>query len=164
MYRQVGSRYFVSGANTVLRKEAAVHFLEYSGKDSGNKLERNLLGKSLDPTEIAQLKSDGLIYYHVYADLVMSKSNDLKNSALDMTQHYLELQTFLQEVEHNPEVVLDKDYKVFRSEEKLYGGNQRVNQLTIIVFIYSHKLSIRSCLLRVSVTLHSCIQGYLLEL
>ena len=50
---------------------------------------------------MARLKVDALMYYHVYADLVMlSKSDDLKKSALDMNQHYLELKMFLQEVEN----------------------------------------------------------------
>lgn len=32
------------------------------------------------------------MFFHVYADLVMlSKSNDLKKSVLDMNQHYLEV-------------------------------------------------------------------------
>ena len=102
--RQIGSRYFVSAANAakiVLLNEAAVHFLKFSGKDTGNKLERDLHAKLLDPTEMARLKVDALMYYHVYADLVMlSKSDDLKKSALDMNQHYLELKMFLQEVEN----------------------------------------------------------------
>ena len=69
------------------------------------------------------------MYYQVYADLVaLSKSNDLGKSALDMNLHYLELKTFLQEVEHDPEVVMDKDYRMFRSEEKLYGENKKTNR------------------------------------
>ena len=68
------------------------------------------------------------MYYHVYADLVMlSKANDLGKSSLDMNQHYLELKLYLQEVEHHPEIVMDKDCKVFRSEENLYGDNKSIN-------------------------------------
>ena len=51
----------------------------------------------------------------VYADIVMlSKSNDLGKSVLDMNQHYLELKTYLQEVEHHPEVVMDKCYTIWK--------------------------------------------------
>ena len=129
--RQIGSRYFVTAANAtkiVFLQEAAVHFLKYTGKDKGNKLERDVYTKLLDPTEIIQLKADGLMYHHVYADLVMlSKSNDLGKSSLDMNLHYLELKTYLQEVEHHPEVVMEKDYMVFRSEEQLYGDNKIIN-------------------------------------
>ena len=118
-------------------REAAVNFLKYTGKDTGNKLERDLLVKLLNPTEIAQLKADGLMYYHVYADLVMlSKLSDLQKSALDMNLHYLELKFFLQEVEHHPEVVMDKEYRVFRSEEKLYGQNK----------VSNHRLHLKSCI------------------
>ena len=129
--RQFGSRYFASAANAakiVLLNAAAVDFLKFSGKDTGNKLERDLFSKLLIPTEMTRLKADALMYYHVYADLVMLlKSNDLKKSALDMNQHYLELSMFLQEVENHPEVVMDKDYRVFRSAESLYGDNKKLN-------------------------------------
>ena len=90
--RQIGSRYFVTAANStkiIFLKEAAVQFLKYTGKDTGNKLERDVYTKLLDPMELARLKADGLMYYHVYADLVMlSKSNDLGKSSLDMNLHY----------------------------------------------------------------------------
>ena len=55
--RQVGSRYFVTAANAtkvVFLREVAVNFLKYTGKDTGNKLERDLLVKLLNPTEISQ--------------------------------------------------------------------------------------------------------------
>ena len=58
--RQVGSRYFVSAANAckiVFLKEAAVHYLQYTGKDTGNKLERDVYVKLLDPTEICSIES-----------------------------------------------------------------------------------------------------------
>ena len=129
--RQIGSRYFLTAANStkiIFLKEAAVQFLKYTGKDTGNKLERDVYTKLLDPMELARLKADGLMYYHVYADLVMlSKSNDLGKSSLDMNLHYLELKTYLQELEHYPEVVMDKDYTVFTSERELYGGNKKLN-------------------------------------
>ena len=44
-----------------------------------------------------------------------------------MNLYYLELKTYLEEVEHHPAVVMDKDYIVFRSEEKLYGNNKKIN-------------------------------------
>ena len=105
-----------------------MHFLQFTGKDAGNKLERDLHAKLLDEAEITRLIADGLMYYHVYADLVMlSKANDLGKSSLDMNQHYFELKLYLQEVEHHPEIVMDKDCKVFRSEENLYGDNKSIN-------------------------------------
>ena len=88
----MGSRYFVSAANgckVMFLKDAVVHFLVYTGRDTGNKLERDLYAKLLDPTEMVRLKADALMFYHVYADLVMlSKSNDLGKSVFDMNQHY----------------------------------------------------------------------------
>ena len=43
------------------------------------------------------------MFYHVYADLViLSKSNELKKSVLDMNTHYLELKIFLQDIEQHP--------------------------------------------------------------
>ena len=129
--RQVGSRYFVSAANAAkiyFLAEAAVWFLKYTGKDTGNKLEIDLLAKLQDKNEITQLRADGLMYFHVYADIVMlSKSNDLGKTVLDMNQHYLELKLFLQEVECDPAVVMDKHYQVFRSEERLYGNIKQTN-------------------------------------
>ena len=40
--------------------------------------------------ELAALQADGIMYYHVYTDLfVLSKSNELDKSALDMNTHSL---------------------------------------------------------------------------
>ena len=129
--RQVGSRYFVSAANAakiVFLADAAMSFLKYTGKDTGNKLEVDLLAKLQDKNEITQLRADGLMYFHVYADIVMlSKSNDLGKTVLDMNQHYLELKMYLQEVECDPAIVMDKDYRVFRSEERLYSNSKQIN-------------------------------------
>ena len=62
------------------------------------------------------------MYFHVYANLVMlSKSNDL---VMDMNQHYLELKMYLERVEHNQEIVMDKSYRVFESEERLYENHR----------------------------------------
>ena len=97
LHRQVGSRYFVTATNAckiVFLKDAAIDFLKFTGKDSGNRLERDVFTKLQDPIELAHLKADSLMYYHVYGDLYMlSKSNDLGSTVLSMNQHYLELQT-----------------------------------------------------------------------
>ena len=62
------------------------------------------------------------------ADLVMlAKSTELEKSALDMNQHYLELQMFLQELECHPEIIMDRKYGVFKSENRLYGDNKKFN-------------------------------------
>lgn len=84
----------------------------------------------MDPCHIALLKADSLMYFHVYADLVMlSKSNELGKSILDMNLHYFELYNYLQEVQlriHSC-IMLQQNYGVFQSEEKLYGPNKSVN-------------------------------------
>ena len=68
------------------------------------------------------------MYYHVYGDLYMlSKSNDLGLSVLSMNQHYLELQTYLSEVENSPDIVFDPNYHVFQLQERLYGPDAKVN-------------------------------------
>lgn len=131
LHRQVGSRYFVSAANAckiLFLKDAAIEFLKFTGKDTGNQLERDVFAKLQDPDELSQLKADSLMYYHVYADLYMlSKSNDLGLSVLSMNQHYLELQTYLSEVEKDPDIVMDPNYHAFPSEERLFGTNKKVN-------------------------------------
>ena len=67
-------------------------------------------------------------FYHVYSDLMaLAKSNTLNKSALDMTYHYLELLTFLREIQQHPDTILDSQYQVFRSERRLYGDDARVN-------------------------------------
>ena len=129
--RQVGSRYFVSASNAAkifFLKEAAIDFLEYSGRVDGNNLERTLYQKLKDTEEVAQLKADGIMFYFVYAELVMlAKSTVLGKSAFDMNQHYLELQLFLQMVEKDGSKAMNSDYKVFPSEERLYGSDPRTN-------------------------------------
>lgn len=68
------------------------------------------------------------MYVHVYADLVtLSKSSDLGKSVMDMNQHYLELQSYLQEVEQYPEIVLDQERQVFPSEQRLYKPDEKTN-------------------------------------
>lgn len=45
-----------------------------------------------------------------------------------MNVHYLELQNFLQEIVEHPDIVLNKDHVVFKSElATLYGKNEKVN-------------------------------------
>ena len=129
--RQVGSRYFVTASNAgkvLFLREAALDFLQYTGKNDGNKLEREVFKKLEDPDELAHLKVDALMFHHVYSNLVMlAKSSDLNKCTFDMRKHYLELQLFLEEVEHNPQTALNKEFKVFPSEECLYGDNKKVN-------------------------------------
>ena len=119
--RQVGSCYFVTASNAskiLFLREAAVEFLQYVGKTTGNKLEQDVFRKLQDPDELSQLKADALMFHHVYSNLVMlAKSNELNKSAFDMNQHYLELRLFLEEVELNPQSAMDKEFKVFASEE-----------------------------------------------
>ena len=102
--------------------------MKFTGKESGNKLERDLFAKLHDSVELAHLKVDSLMYFHVYGDLYMlAKSNDLGFSVLSMNQHYLELQTYLSELKMNPELAFDANYHVFRSEKRLYGEDKKVN-------------------------------------
>ena len=105
-----------------------MQFLRYTGKDRGNQLETELYRKLLDIHELTRLQADALMYFHVYVYLVaLSKSNDLGKSVMDMNQHYLELQIYLQEVKDHPEVVLNRSYQVLQSEAKLYGPNRKTN-------------------------------------
>ena len=103
LHRQIGSRYFVTASNAVkivFLQEAAIKFLEYTGKDNGNKLELDLYTKLKSCNEMAMLRADALMYFHVYADLVMlSKSNELRKSVLDMNKHYFELKSYLERLE-----------------------------------------------------------------
>lgn len=89
LHRQVGSRYFVSAANAckiIFLKDAAIEFLKFTGKDTGNRLECDVFAKLHDPIELAHLKADSLMYYHIYADLYMlSKSKDLAPTLLGIT-------------------------------------------------------------------------------
>lgn len=131
LHRQVGSRYFVSASNAariVFLAEAAAEFLRYTGKQSGNKLEIEVYMKLMSVDEMARLRVDAIMYYHVYADLVMlSKSKELAKSVMGTNNHYLELLRFLSDVQKSPELVMDKNYKVFRSEKQLYGSSSKVN-------------------------------------
>ena len=128
--RQIGSRYFVTAANAgkiLYLKEAAVEFLKYTGRENGNKLEKDVAMKLQDCNELVALKADALMFFHVYADLVtLAKSTELEKSAFDMNTHYFELQLFLQELEKNPEIIMNQHHQVYTSEERLYG-DEKVN-------------------------------------
>lgn len=129
--RQVGNRYFVTAANALkvlYLNEAAISFLNYTGRDSGNRLEREVFKKLQDPEELCNLKADGLMFYHIYADLVtLAKSTELKKSAFDMNHHFLELQLFLQQLKRHSEEALLANCKVFPSEDRLYGNEKLIN-------------------------------------
>ena len=120
LHRQVGSCYFVSANNAAkiyFLADSALAFLRYTGKDHGNKLEIEVFAKLENAQEMAQLRVDALLYYHVYADLMMlSKSKTLGKCFMDMNVHYFELLSFLDKVVVNPDIVLVKDHQVFHSE------------------------------------------------
>ena len=125
MERQVGSRYFVTAVNAlkiVYLREAAIEFLEYTGKNEGTKLEKEVYLKLTNDVQVLFARADALMFYHIYANLVeLSKSNDLNKSVLDMNLHYLELKVFLELVENDPSILLQRTVIVFTSEEKLYN-------------------------------------------
>lgn len=131
LHRQVGSRYFVSAANAskaLYLRNAAIEYLKFTGKDAGNKLERDVLVKLQDPIELSHLKVDSLMYYHIYSDLYMlSKSKELGLSAFSMNQHYLELQLYLSEITKDPDVAFKPNYHVFSSEKRIYGTDNKLN-------------------------------------
>jgi len=57
---------------------SAIEFLKFNGVDDS---------RSYNPTILALLKADALMFYFVYADLTkLAKSKELNNSAFDMGQ------------------------------------------------------------------------------
>ena len=79
----------------MLLKDAAIEFLNFTGRNNGNKLEKEVYKKLEDSDELAHLKADALMFFHIYADLVMlAKSNSLNKSVIDINKHYLELKCF----------------------------------------------------------------------
>ena len=63
--RQIGNRYFVTAANAakILHLiEAAIQFLEYTRRHQGNKLEKDVYCKLLDPSVMMQLKVYALMF------------------------------------------------------------------------------------------------------
>ena len=82
-----------NGCKILYLRNAAIEYLKFTGKNAGNKLERDVLHKLQDPVELSYLKADSLMYYDIYGDLYMlSKLKELGLTALSMNQHYLELQ------------------------------------------------------------------------
>ena len=77
--RQVGSRYFISASNACkifFLTKAALEFFEYTGKEKGNNLEQTIYAKLQNTCEMSHLKADAIMFYFVYADIVMlAKSN-----------------------------------------------------------------------------------------
>ena len=129
--RQVGSRYFVTAANSgkvLYLRKAAIDFLSFTGKQQGNKLEQTVFEKLHEPSELVFLRADAIMFHHIYSHLVMlAKSTELDKNVLDMNQHYAELNTFLAEVEEHPEVALDPDARVFPTETRQYGEDKNLN-------------------------------------
>lgn len=103
MDRQVGSRYFVTAANSgkvLLLPQSTIDFLSFTGKEIGNQLEQTVYQNFHKGAELAHLRADALMFHHVYSNLVMlAKSTKLDKNVLEMNKHYLELQVFLLEVE-----------------------------------------------------------------
>ena len=148
LQRQVGNRYFVTASNSAraffLAPMAVEYLQQLSSTKVLNRLEQDVLKKLKSPSELAQLKLDGLFFYHIYADLMMLiKSTFLSKNVLDMNTHYLELQTSLQEFAQYPEQVLNPDYQVFPSEAKLYTNSKTTNHRKHkdSMIIYKHLLS-----------------------
>jgi hypothetical protein len=129
--RQVGNRYFVSAANAgriLFLRDAAISFLQYIRVQNRNQLEQSVFEKLNDPLVLAELKADAIMFHHVYSNLVMlAKSTHLDKNVLDMNKHYFELQVFLTKIEHSPNLAMDKNLRVFASEERLYGNEKCVN-------------------------------------
>jgi hypothetical protein len=108
--------------------KAAIEYLQYTGKDEGNNLECAVFKKLLDTELLARLKADAIMHYFVYSELVMlAKSEELKKSVFDMNKHYLELQLFLEMIQEEPSTAMDQNYKVFVSEDRLYGSEKAMN-------------------------------------
>ena len=126
--RQVGSRYFVTASNAakvLFLGDAAQKYLLTFAK---NKLEREVLTKLKDSHARANLKADGLMFVHVYADLVtLAKSEELNKNALDMTIHYLELSGFLEHLTDDPTIAFDVEMQVYKTERRLYDAKSNLN-------------------------------------
>ena len=90
-------------------------------KDKGNKLEQEVFQKLQSVNEISQVKADALMFYHVYADLVLQKT------AFDMNKHYHELVLFLETVQKTLHINMNKNVKVFESEGRLYSNQKKTS-------------------------------------
>lgn len=94
-------------------------------------MEKSVYAKLNSSGDLVHLKLDALLLFQVYADLVvLAKSKQLKKVVLDMNTHYLELLTFLKELQKNPMIIMNCDYQVFKSESSLYGDNKDINHRT----------------------------------
>ena len=65
---------------------------------------------------LGNVKIYGLLFYHVYSDLMTLVELRKLNKLLDMNVHCF---VFLQEVMMHPEWVMDKSIPVFLSESRL---------------------------------------------
>ena len=93
-----------------------------------NKLEKEVQQKMGQKDILAQLKLDGLLFEHLYSDLMMLvKTKALDKSVLDMNVHYLELKGFLEELTQHPQQIMNPNYQVFPSEPRLYGNSPITN-------------------------------------
>ena len=127
--------------------------MSYSGKSDGNKLEQAVYQKLQNPDILSQLKADALMFHHIYSNLVMlAKSNDFNKSARMWTGEVLDLleeptphfrlhemrgriwstphRTYirtLDEIVLHPQTAMNRDFKVFASEERLYGPDKKCN-------------------------------------
>ena len=59
--------------------------------------------------------------------MMLAKSCDLDKNVFVINQHYLELQEFLNAVEHDPDAAMNENYQVFSSEKRLYVSDEMIN-------------------------------------
>ena len=109
--QQIGSRYYVTSCNAAhiffLRKAMLAFLNEQKMLKKLNLLELTCLKKLNDPVLLTMVRLEGLMFDHIYADLMMLvKSKDLKKSAFDMNIHYQELLSFLNLLATNPTCLL----------------------------------------------------------
>ena len=132
----------VNACKILYLRHAAIEYLKFTGKDAGNKLERELLLKLQNTVEVSHLRVDGIMYYDVYGHLyVLSKSSELGLSAYSMNCHYFELLTYyLSELMSNPDIIYMKDHNVFSSEKRIYESNSKFNHHMNSPFVYDASL------------------------
>ena len=130
--RQVGSPYYVTSYNAgqiFCLSGAIKEFLAQEQMLKAlNKLEKEVQQKMGQSDILAQLKLDGLLFDHLYSDLMMLvKSKALDKSVLDMNVHYLGLKGFLEDLTQHPQQIRNPNYQVFPSEPRLYGDSPITN-------------------------------------
>ena len=92
-----------------------------------------MLKRLNDPAELAHLKADAILFHHIYCKVVLlGKSCELNKNVFKMNQHYLELKLFLSELEHDPEIVMNRDL-----HQKSVCTMERTKQLTTADLIFS---------------------------